>query len=416
MKLASGNSRKTWILLAIVSAAGFYGCGKSSDSAPKYETVNVDRGKVTAKVTASGTLSAIVTVQVGSQVSGRIQKLYVDFNSKVKKGDMIAKIDPSLFDAAVAQNRANYVAAKANLDKSKVQAANLKLQYERSKSLAKQSLVAQADLDTAKAAMDAADADVASSVAAVSQTAAALHQSEVNLQYTDIRSPIDGFVISRSVDVGQTVAASLQAPVLFVIAEDLRKMQVDTWIAEADVGKLKEGMKAFFTVDAYPGERFNGTVRQIRNSPQTQQNVVTYDAVIDVDNAELKLKPGMTANATFVYAEKQDVLRIPNAALRFRPSRENKEGDAAAQQGHGEPAGPEAKEHKPGIPSERKVWVLRTDKPEPVTVKTGVTDGVFTELVEGEVKEGDALITESTGGSGKPSGGGGSPGPMRRIF
>jgi len=257
-------------------------------------------------------------------------------------------------------------------------------------------------------------------VAAVSQTGAALHQSEVNLQYTDIRSPIDGIVISRSVDVGQTVAASLQAPTLFVIAEDLKKMQVDTWIAEADVGKLKEGMPAFFTVDAYPGERFNGMVRQIRNAPQTQQNVVTYDAVIDVDNSDLKLKPGMTANATFIYAERQDVLRISNAALRFRPPREDRGehegGEPSATHGEAQtpPAAESPKERR--TPGERKVWAFRDGKPEPVTIRTGVTDGVNTELVEGDIKEGDLLVTESNGGGGAGAKGASGPGQMRRLF
>ncbi len=234
----------------------------------------------------------------------------------------------------------------------------------------------------------------------------------MNLAYTTIVSPIDGVVISRNVDVGQTVAASLQAPTLFVIAEDLAKMQVDTSVAEADVGKLKAGMPASFTVDAYPGERFSGKVRQIRNAPQTVQNVVTYDAVIDVDNPELKLKPGMTANVTFVYAEKDDVIKVPNAALRFRappsllaegqggPTGPRPGGEARAPAGPGGGGGLRAGAAggRPGEAADRRtVWTLVGDKPVPRKVKTGISDGTFTEVVEGDLKAGDVVITDALG-------------------
>jgi HlyD family secretion protein len=226
----------------------------------------------------------------------------------------------------------------------------------------------------------------------VAQARAALSQARVNLAYTDIRSPTSGVVISRNVDVGQTVAASLQAPTIFVIAEDLAKMQVDTSVAEADVGRLKAGMAATFTVDAYPGETFRGKVRQIRNAPQTVQNVVTYDAVIDVDNPELKLKPGMTANVTFVYAEKDDVLKVPNSALRFRPP--------PALLGDAKGSGAAA---KPGASGQRTVWTLAGDKPEPEKVKTGISDGSFTEVMEGNLEVGEVVITDVLGGSGAPN-------------
>ena len=285
----------------------------------QYQIAAVAKGPVVARVTATGILSAVVTVQVGSQVSGRIAKLYADFNSTVKKGQLIAEIDPALFEANLEQAKANVLAAEGQLKQAKATVLAARRTYDRDKPLRANNLIAQADLDTAETTLQAAEAAVVAARGQLAQARAQLTQAQVNLAYTTIVSPIDGTVISRSVDVGQTVAASLQAPTLFTIAEDLRKMQVDTSVAEADVGKLAAGMEATFVVDAFPDERFKGTIRQIRNAPQTQQNVVTYDAVIDVQNPELKLRPGMTANVTFVYADRPDVLRVPNAALRFRP-------------------------------------------------------------------------------------------------
>jgi HlyD family secretion protein len=418
------KKRIVWLVVAVVvivaALVGYRTFRARKNGALHFETAKVDRGRVIAKVTASGSLSAIVTVQVGSQVSGRLQKILVDFNSPVTKGQLIAKIDPQLIEATYQQARANLVAAQGNLAKAKVQALDADRQLKRSASLAERKLIAQADLDTAQANADAAKAQVDVAAGQVEQSKASLNQAQVNLNYTDIFSPTDGVVISRNVDVGQTVAASLQAPTLFVIAEDLRKMQVDTWVAEADIGKLQPGMPAMFTVDAYPGERFRGKVRQIRNAPQTQQNVVTYDAVIDIDNSELKLKPGMTANVTFIWAQRDDVLRLPNAALRFKapaeltgstgaaPARTG--GAAASGQGggaggrpgggspgggwnRGEGGGPRAAQDK------KPVWVLADGTPKQVSIKTGVTDGSFTEIVEGELKEGDPVITDASGGT-----------------
>jgi HlyD family secretion protein len=449
------SRRMGWILLITVVALatiayfGFGLGGKKSDL--NYETAKVDRGRIVAKVTATGTLSPLVTVQVGSQVSGRILALYVDFNSPVKKGEVIARIDPQFFEAEIQQARANLSAAQGNLTKSRAQAKDSQLQYQRAESLAKQNLVAQADLDTAKATSDAAAATVTASEGAVEQARAALHQAEINLAYTTIVSPTDGMVISRNVDVGQTVAASLQAPTLFTIAEDLRKMQVDSSVAEADVGKLRPGMEASFFVDAYPSERFTGVVRQIRNAPQTIQNVVTYDAVLDVSNPDLKLKPGMTANITFITSERGDVLRVPNAALRFRPPPEMlarlKAGgaggasggsDASAQtgatrrgeggqQGTGEggaggaPRGRGRGANAGGAgglatPDRKTVWVLRDDQPTPVPFRAGVSDGSLTEVAEGELREGDRVITGMSGGSTPSSSQGGGAGAFRRVF
>ncbi len=350
------------------------------------ETARADRGRIVARVTASGTVSALVTVQVGSQVSGRIKSLHADFNSIVHKGQVVAEIDPRLYQAAVEQAVANVESARGNVEKARAQSIESALEWKRAKILRDKNLNAVADLDVAQANRDAAAATVIAAEAGVAQARAALHQAELNLEYTKIVSPTDGVVISRNVDVGQTVAATLAAPTIFVIAEDLRAMQVDTSVAEADVGKLHPGMEASFTVDAWPGNRFRGTVRQVRNAPQTVQNVVTYDAVIDVKNPDLHLKPGMTANVTFIYAEKPDVVRLPNAALRFRA-----------------PASWPAPAERRDQTDLRTVWAAHDGKPEPVAVRIGIGDGTYTELVDGPVAVGQALITDAGGANGAGS-------------
>jgi HlyD family secretion protein len=395
----------------VVGVGAWLWLGRGSAKADtKFDTAKLERGKLVAKVTATGTLSAIVTVQVGSQVSGRVAELHADFNSPVKKGQLIAKIDPQLFQAAVEQASANLVAAQGNLAKAKAQAADAQRQADRSKQLVEKKLVAQADYDTAQSNADATVAAVQAAEGAVAQAKAALYMARVNLAYTDILSPTNGTVISRNVDVGQTVAASLQAPTIFVIAEDLAKMQVDTSVAEADVGRLKDGMPTTFTVDAYPSEVFKGKVRQIRNSPTTVQNVVTYDAVIDVDNPDLKLKPGMTANVTFIYAEKDDVLKVPNAALRFKPppgfympegggpgGRSGPGGgsgraDAGQGAGQGQAKRPDG---RPETPDRRTLWVVKDGKPAPVRIRTGISDGTATEVAEGPVEAGTEVVTDA---------------------
>jgi HlyD family secretion protein len=398
------------VVAAVIAGAGWWGYRTyRAPPKPRYETATADRGEIVAKVTATGTLSALVTVQVGSQVSGRIQQLFADFNSPVEANEVIARIDPALFEATAGQARANLFAAQGNLTKARVQAEDAAKQFHRSETLAERKLIAQADLDTARTTADAARASVAAAEGSVEQAKASLHQAEVNLAYTTILSPIHGIVISRNVDVGQTVAASLQAPTLFVIAEDLKKMQVDTSVAEADIGKLSSAMEASFAVDAYPNERFTGSVRQIRNAPQTVQNVVTYDAVIDVDNADLRLKPGMTANVTFVYAERDDVLRVPNAALRFRPPASfgappgggGAEGKGrrggARDEGKGGGAGDATAAASAGSAAgrSRAVWVLEGGEPRRARIRTGLTDGTYTEVLEGDVKEGDELVTDA---------------------
>jgi HlyD family secretion protein len=412
-------SAKVWAIVAVFATEA--GC-RSSKPKVQWETTAVDRGRIVARVTATGTLSALVTVQVGSQVSGRIQELRVDYNSPVKKGQLIAKIDPQLFQAALEQARANYAAAEGTLLKAKVLADQAEIDFKRQANLSERKLIAPADYDTARSNLAAARAQIAVNQGNLQQAKAGLNQARVNLAYTNIISPTDGVVISRSVDVGQTVAASFSAPTLFVIAEDLRKMQVDTSVAEADVGKLTAGMDATFVVDAFPGERFNGKVRQIRNAAQTLQNVVTYDAVIDVDNADLKLRPGMTANVNFIFANRDSVLRVPNAALRFRASPEllamfnldgkrGRGGDDAAAGGSGpagsdsKPSGGAGRPRGPGMggagkgdetPDRKSVWVLKQAVPSSVRIKVGASDGTKTEVVEGPLAEGEVVITDAT--------------------
>jgi HlyD family secretion protein len=423
------SKRLRYALIAAVAvlaaAIGVWRMRSEAKPTTSMETARLERGRIVARVTASGTLSAIVTVQVGSQVSGRVAELRVDFNSKVRKGELIAKIDPQLFQATVEQQRANLAAAQGNLAKARAQAVDAQRQADRAQALAAKKLIAQADADTAISNAEALLAGVQAAEGQVAQTRAALNSALVNLAYTDIRSPTNGVVISRNVDVGQTVAASLQAPTLFVIAEDLAKMQVDTNVAEADVGRLRAGMDATFTVDAYPSETFKGKVRQVRNAPQTVQNVVTYDAVIDVDNPDLKLKPGMTANVTFIYAEKDDVLKVPNAALRFKPPAGLVgAGGAAGPAGAGAgAAGPVARaEGGAGGPGgrpatkgpetldRRTIWTLKEGQVSPVRVRTGISDGTFTEVVEGEVAAGAEVVLDAVG---PPSG---FAAAMRRPF
>lgn len=376
------------IVLAICGAAAFL-YYRRTHAAPNvdYETTPADRGTIVAKVTATGSLSALLTVQVGSQVSGRVQELFVDYNSPVKKGQTIAKLDPLLFEAAVEQATALSLSAQSNIEKDKAQEANTKIVFERSEKLRDAQVIAQSDFDAAKANYDAAQAQVAADQSNLKSAEAALHQAQLNLGFTTIISPIDGIVISRSVDVGQTVAASFQAPTLFVIANDLRHMQVDTNVGESDVGKLMAGMPATFTVDAYSGKLFAGKLRQVRNASQTVQNVVTYDAVIDVENPNLLLKPGMTANVSFVVEQKNDVVRVRNSALRFAP-----DPRLLAQIGAASPAAPAPA--SPQQPTPKAVWVLRDGKPVRVPVSTGVTDGTWTELLQGGVRQGDALIAD----------------------
>lgn len=392
-----------WFLIAaVVTGAAAFAYTRQTEKSAEfiYTTVPLSRGPLVARVTATGTLTALVTVQVGSQVSGRIQSLHADFNSKVSRGEVIARLDPQLFEANVEQAQANLTAAEGNLARARALATDAERQAQRAQEIYAQKLISQAERDTTQANAESTRASVASAEGAVAQAKASLNQAKINLAYTVIRSPTNGVVISRNVDVGQTVAAALQAPTLFTIAEDLRKMQVHTSVAESDVGRLTENMAASFTVDAYPGERFHGVVSQVRNAPQTVQNVVTYDAVIDVDNADLRLKPGLTANVNFIYAKRENALLLLNSALRFRPSSE------LAQK-----AGVTLPKRGDGPSSKRTLWVLRSEQPQPVQVELGVSDGTRSEIVSGEIHEDDPVITEMSDGKPKPI----QP-PMGRMF
>lgn len=407
--------------------------GSSKGSKPRYETASVARGHVIAKISATGTLSPLKTVQVGSQVSGRILEIHADFNDAVKKDQVIARLDPQLISAEVKRARANLAAASADLRRAQALANNARKQSDRLASLAGRKLVSDAEADTAKSTAEAQDAQVIGAQGAVAQASAAVSQAELNLTYTTIYSPIDGVVISRSVDVGQTVAASFQAPTLFTIAEDLRKMQVDTNVAEGDVGKLSNGLPVTFTVDAYPGRSFKGAVRQVRNAPTTVNNVVTYDAVIDVDNPDLALKPGMTANVTFVVGDRDGVLTVPNAALRFKPAGAPAIAAAGPAPTGGAPAAEPAsgasptsrpargakRDNKEGGdgPRPRTIYKLVAGEPQPIKVKVGISDGTNTEIVEAldgaTLNEGDAIVTDQAGGGDKGASGqqGGAPRP-----
>ena len=360
------------IVIALAAAAFFLIRNKGNDI--KFGTEKVVKGDIVMTVTATGTVNAVTTVLVGTQVSGTIKTLYADFNSPVKKGQIIAQIDPAAFQAQVEQAKANLLAAKANHEKAEATLIDAKRTKERNEELFSKNLIARSDQDTAETNYETAKASVNAAKSQVAQTGAALEFSETNLRYTKILSPVDGVVISRNVDVGQTVAASFQTPTLFTIAQDLTKMQIDTNVDEADIGKITVGQEVEFTVDAYPDHVFKGKVWQVRNAPITVQNVVTYDVVIQVDNPELKLKPGMTANVSIIISTKKDVLKIPNAALRFKPS------------------------EKGLVTSEKKgpgVWILEMDKPKRIPVSLGISDGNYTELVSGEIKEGQELIVES---------------------
>src|SRR5690242_16504105 len=318
---------------AIGAGAGAYYIRRGSQDV-QVVTAPITRGDIVDTVGATGTLQAVTTVQVGSQVSGNISWLGADFNSIVKKGQVIARLDPSLFDAQLqqakanlAQSRANLAKAQSDLERMKVQLTDAQQKYTRAQELAARSLLPQSDLDAAKIAVDSAQASLAAQQATVSQATASVaqaqasvNQNQVNLDHTVITAPIDGIVTQRSVDVGQTVAASMQAPTLFIIAADLTKMQVNANIDEADVGRIRPGQHVTFRVDAYATETFDGTVSQIRLQPQVVQNVTTYGTVIDVPNQQLKLKPGMTANVKVEIAKRTDALRVANAALRFRPT------------------------------------------------------------------------------------------------
>jgi HlyD family secretion protein len=466
--------KRHWLIasVVVVAIAVFAAFQFKSNEKPQYFTTKADRGEIRQVVEATGTINAVTTVQVGSQVSGTISRLNADFNSRVKKGQVVAQIDPSLFQGALLQAKAdlanakaNLVASQANLEKAQATAVQTKADYERTSGLAKEGVMSQQQLDLAKANADSADAAVAAAKATITQAIAQAQQkqaavtvAQTNLDYTTIHAPIDGTVIARSVDVGQTVAASLQAPTLFTIAQDLTKMQVYASTDESDVGMIHTGQVVTFKVDAFPKDSFTGTVSQVRLNATTVQNVVTYNTIIDFDNPQMKLFPGMTAYITIPVADASSALRVPNGALRYKPDmtadqvralykqygltsgqqtgtqsasaagNQTGSGDTGAAgkqrrarsegtQGGGGGGGETGQQQHAPRADVAVVWKLRPDKTlEPVRIRTGITDHTVTEVAQvlkGQLNEGDELVTggmaASSGAARAPGLGGGPP-------
>jgi HlyD family secretion protein len=400
----------TFAALVLVAGAGFaYWRLGGAAKEPGYLTTSASKGNVRQVVSSTGTLQAVVTVLVGSQISGTIEKLSADFNTKVKAGQVVVQLNQDKFKAAVDQTKANLLAAQATYAKNKVSVTDTLRTLERNRELRKRDVMAQSELDASQTAYDAAVAQLEVSQAQIGQAQAALNQNLVDLNNTVIRSPVDGIVISRNVDVGQTVAASLSAPTLLTIANDLAKMEVHTSVDEADVGNISEGQEVSFTVDAFPARRFRGKVYQVRNAPTTIQNVVTYDAVVRIDNKELLLKPGMTANVQFLVSEKEDALTVPNMALRFKPPEEKNEAQELLRQEQGR-AAPQVGARRTGrggagggteVRRVRlvKIYVLKDGKAQPVEVQLGITDGSKTEVIAGPLAENDPVIIGISSGA-----------------
>lgn len=395
------------LALAVAAAYGGYRFLSGNGSQPQYKLAKVESGPITAVVASTGTLNPVVSVQVGSQISGQIKELFADFNSPVKAGQLIARIDPETYQlrvrqaeadleatrAAVAVQRAEVARATANLMDAQRDLERKTLLVEKKFISASERDKAQTTHDAAKAAAQVAEAQVRNSEATVRQRESQLAQARVDLERTAIRSPVDGVVVKRSVDTGQTVAASLQAPELFIIARNLNDMQVEASIDEADVGRIAVGQKASFTVDAFPGRRFEGDVMQVRKAAKVESNVVTYTVVVSAANPDQSLLPGMTANVRIVTARKEGALKVPNAALRFRPA---DAGDDKA----GTPGGSGAR----GTGSNGRVWVVGGDgKPKAVPVRLGLADGTTTEIIAGEIKEGTDVIVGVAAAAGKSS-------------
>jgi len=400
---------KKWIaafVLAAVAAMAVYFYLKRENGAESFRTAPVERGDISDTITATGNIAAVTTVSVGSQISGTIRELYVDYNSRVRKGQVIARIDTRLLEAAVLQARGSRDTAKAAVERAKVTVADTERTYRRNLELLRDGFVAQSDVDSAQTAYDQAVATLKSAEASVLQATGSLAIAETNLEHATIHSPVDGIVISRSVDVGQTVAASFQTPTLFSIAQDLTKMQIDTNVDESDIGRAAPGQAVEFTVDAWPDRTFKGVVSQVRNAPIVTQNVVTYNVVILFDNRDLLLKPGMTANVTIQVRKYEDILKIPNAALRFRL--------AAKGDGSGNRQSP----RKPDGLGQRVYRLGKDNVPSAVPVKTGVSDGSFTALLSGDLREGDALIIDQSSKRAAKTSTGGSPlgAPSMRGF
>ncbi len=363
-------SRTTIIIAGAALAAGvaayaYWPHDRTAQPSERYRTQTVDRGDIAQIITANGALNPVVLVNVGTQVSGTVRKIHADFNDRVKADQVLAELDPALFQAQVKQSEANVLSGQAALELARIK-------IERVIALQRKNLVAKEELDVARQQVEAATAQL-------KLAEAQLERDRINLRNSVIRSPISGVVVARSVDIGQTVAANFQTPTLFQIAQDLREMQINTSIAEADVGSLQPGMAVMFTVDAYPDQRFPGRIRQVRLNPTIQQNVVTYNVVVDLDNADGRLLPGMTAYVSVTTGERKNVLRVPNAALSFQPRRDDEEERGPR---------PPARERK------TQVYVLDAQgKLKPIPVETGLTDNALTEITGGDLQPGDQVVT-----------------------
>lgn len=429
------RKRWFWLLLIVIVVASLIGYRTFAQSAgaPEFRTVAIERGDITAAVSATGTLSPVVSVQVGSQVSGQLKEVLADFNTEVKKGQLIARIDPQTFEYRVRQAQADVDAARslvltqqaniavqgAEVSRFDVQLADARIDLERKQSLVAKGFISSAELDKARAALNAlgeqlksakaqvrvAEANAANAAAVVRQREAALAQARIDLERTAIRAPVSGVVIKRSVEQGQTVAASLQAPELFIIAENLADMRVETSIDEAEIGRVKPGQKATFTVDAFPGRTFEGTVKQIRKAAINVSNVITYMAEVSAPNPDNVLLPGMTASVRIVTESRSDVLKAPNAALRYRPPVESAKKDAGSRVRR------TATSEQPGDAAQRgNVYVLDANgEPKAVPVKVGVTDGTTSELIAPELQAGTEVIV----GNAQSAGASRSAGPSR---
>ena len=369
---------KKWIVITVLALAAAAAAvlalrHRGANTVVTYQTAAPSRGDMVARVTCTGTLAAVTTVDVGTQVSGTIQELYADYNSRVDAGQVIARLDPALFEAKVAQTRGAYVQAVANLDKARVTLADAERTLARDRALLANGTISQSEYDTAQTARDSARAAAAAAEGSVEQTRGAFDEAKVNLANTVIRSPVNGTVTNRKVSVGQTVAASYQTPTLFSIAQDLTRMEIDASVDEADIGRVREGQKATFSVDAYAERRFAGTVVQVRNTATTVSNVVTYVVVVEVDNTELLLKPGMTANVAFEVANRQAALKVPAAALRFRPQGAKSEAGS-------------------------RVYVLGANGTlKAVEVTCGITSGQDVEITSGGLTEADRVVLYEAG-------------------
>jgi HlyD family secretion protein len=395
------DMKKLMLVVLAVVVAGAVGLAayykRANDSAhPNYTSAVVTSGPVIQRVQATGTLQAVTTVAVGSQVSGTISSLHADFNSRVRKGQVLARLEPSLFQTQVEQAEATVRRLQADVERARVEVDDAAAKLRRAEQLSAQQLIPATDLETARTTARQGDAALKSAQAQVAQARAAVNQSRVNLSHTTITAPVDGVVVSRNVDVGQTVAATMQAPTLFVLAEDLTRMQVNASVDEADIGQIQAGQRVTFQVDAYRDEVFSGAVRQVRLDPVVEQNVVSYVTVIDVPNPELKLKPGMTANVTIEVARADGALRVPNAALRFRPTIEELPASGRPQSARA--SVPQRDVNRAGA-RRQAVWVLSDTGLRRVPVQTGINDGTTTAVISGDLRDGARVVTGVAAGA-----------------